>query len=83
MRRHRRARLLADTEMDAVTAAGVAVAVEAYARPRVPTPLTIGAATDLGRNVLLNISAEVGLTDDAPDYAARAAGPVRFDLPVF
>jgi hypothetical protein len=81
MRRHRRARLLADTEMDAVTAAGVAV--EGYARPRVPTPLTIGAATDLGRNVLLNISAEVGLTDDAPDYAARAAGPVRFDLPVF
>jgi hypothetical protein len=43
----------------------------------------IGAATVLGRNVLLDISAEVGLTNDAPDYAARGAIPIRFDLPVF
>jgi hypothetical protein len=37
----------------------------------------------LGRNVLLDLSAEVGLTDDAPDYAARAAVPIRFDLPIY
>jgi hypothetical protein len=45
--------------------------------------LTIGAATVLGKNVLLDISADVGLTDDAPDYAARASVPIRFDLPTY
>jgi hypothetical protein len=50
---------------------------------RVIGSLTIGAATILGRNVLLDLSAEVGLTDDAPDYAARVAVPIRFNLPVY
>jgi hypothetical protein len=45
--------------------------------------LTVGAAMILGRNVLLDVSGEVGLTDDAPDYAARASMPIRFDLPVY
>jgi hypothetical protein len=45
--------------------------------------LSLGAATILGRNVLLSITGEVGLTDDAPDYAIGASLPIRFDLPTF
>jgi Putative MetA-pathway of phenol degradation len=45
--------------------------------------LSIGAATILGRNVLLSITGEIGLTDDAPDYAIGASLPIRFDLPTF
>jgi hypothetical protein len=45
--------------------------------------LSIGAATILGRNVLLSITGDVGLTDDAPDYAIGAALPIRFDMPFF
>jgi Putative MetA-pathway of phenol degradation len=44
---------------------------------------SIGAATILGRNVLLSITGEIGLTDDAPDYAIGASLPIRFDLPTF
>lgn len=44
---------------------------------------SIGAATILGRNVLLSITGEIGLTDDAPDYAIGASLPIRFDLPVY
>ncbi len=44
---------------------------------------SMGAATILGRNVLLSITGEVGLTDDAPDYAIGASLPIRFDLPTF
>jgi hypothetical protein len=45
--------------------------------------LNIGAATILGRNVLLSVTGEVGLTDDAPDYAIGASLPIRFDLPIY
>jgi Putative MetA-pathway of phenol degradation len=45
--------------------------------------LSLGAATILGRNVLLSITGEIGLTDDAPDYAIGASLPIRFDLPTF
>jgi hypothetical protein len=44
---------------------------------------SVGAATILGRNVLLSITGEIGLTDDAPDYAIGASLPIRFDLPTF
>ena len=44
---------------------------------------SMGAATILGRNVLLSITGEIGLTDDAPDYAIGASLPIRFDLPTF
>jgi Putative MetA-pathway of phenol degradation len=44
---------------------------------------SIGAATILGRNTLLSITGEIGLTDDAPDYAIGASLPIRFDLPTF
>jgi Putative MetA-pathway of phenol degradation len=43
----------------------------------------IGAATILGRNMLLSVTGEIGLTDDAPDYAIGASLPIRFDLPVY
>jgi len=45
--------------------------------------LSLGAATILGRNVLLSVTGEIGLTDDAPDYAIGASLPIRFDLPTF
>jgi hypothetical protein len=44
---------------------------------------TIGASVVLGRGVLLDIAADIGLTDDAPDYAARASLPIRFNLPIY
>jgi hypothetical protein len=37
----------------------------------------------LGPGVLLDVGADIGLTDDAPDYAARASLPIRFNLPAF
>lgn len=43
--------------------------------------LSIGAATILGRNVLLSVTGDIGLTDDAPDYAIGVSLPIRFDLP--
>ena len=42
--------------------------------------LNVGASSVLGRGILLDASAEVGLTEDAPDYAARVSLPIRFDL---
>ena len=41
--------------------------------------LTAGASLVLGRGVLLDTSVTAGLTDEAPDYSARVALPVRFD----
>jgi hypothetical protein len=43
--------------------------------------LNLGASSVLGRGVLLDASASIGLTEDAPDYGARLALPIRFDLP--
>lgn len=42
--------------------------------------LSIGASSILGRGILLDASADVGLTDDAPDYAARISLPIRFNV---
>jgi hypothetical protein len=44
---------------------------------------TLGASVVLGGGVLLDVAADIGLTDDAPDYAARASLPIRFNLPVY
>ena len=49
---------------------------------QVMASLTLGAAAVLGRGLLVDVSADVGLTDDAPDYAMRIGLPVRFDLPI-
>jgi hypothetical protein len=50
---------------------------------RVVGTATLGASVVLGRGVLLDVAADIGLTDDAPDYAARASLPIRFNLPVY
>jgi len=44
---------------------------------------SFGASVILGQGVLLDVAADIGLTDDAPDYAVRASMPIRFNLPVF
>jgi Putative MetA-pathway of phenol degradation len=41
----------------------------------------IGASTILGRNTLLSVTGDIGLTDDAPDYAIGVSLPVRFNVP--
>ncbi len=46
---------------------------------RMAATLSIGASSVLGRGVLLDASVDVGLTDDAPDYAARVSLPIRFN----
>jgi hypothetical protein len=43
--------------------------------------LSIGAASILGRGLFVNTSVDIGVTDDAPDYAIRLSVPVRFNLP--
>lgn len=47
---------------------------------QVVATLNLGASSVLGRGVLLDAAAEIGLTDDAPDYTARLSLPIRFDL---
>jgi hypothetical protein len=49
---------------------------------QVMASLALGAAAVLGRGLLVDVSAEVGLTDDAPDYAISIGLPIRFDLPI-
>jgi hypothetical protein len=44
--------------------------------------LTIGASAVLGQRALVDVALDVGLTDDAPDYAVRLAVPLRFDIPL-
>jgi hypothetical protein len=44
--------------------------------------LTLGASVVLGRRALVDVALDVGLTDDAPDYAVRVAVPLRFDIPL-
>ena len=40
-----------------------------------------GVSTILGRGAFLDVSAGIGLTDDAPDYFVGASLPIRFDFP--
>jgi hypothetical protein len=49
---------------------------------QVMSTLSIGAASILGRGVLLDLAAGVGLTNDAPDYSVSVSLPIRFDLPI-
>jgi hypothetical protein len=42
--------------------------------------LTIGASSIVGRGTFLDVSGDVGLTDDAPDYSVRLSLSKRFDL---
>lgn len=44
--------------------------------------LNLGFSSILARNVLLQMVAGVGLTDNAPDYSVELSLPIRFSLPV-
>ena len=48
---------------------------------QVAASLFIGASSIIGRRLLLDVSAGIGLTDDAPDYSITVSLPIRFDLP--
>ena len=45
---------------------------------RMAATLRLGASSVLGQGVMLDASVDVGLTEDAPDYAARISLPIRF-----
>src|SRR6266446_6410335 len=47
----------------------------------VQTLLTFGASSILGRGILLDLQAGIGLTKDAPDYTVVLSLPIRFGLP--
>jgi hypothetical protein len=47
---------------------------------RVVGTLTIGASSIVGRGAFLDVSGDIGLTDDAPDYSVRLSLSKRFDL---
>jgi hypothetical protein len=44
---------------------------------------TAGASTVLGRGVLLDLSTDIGLTEDAPDFGVFLSLPIRFDTGLF
>lgn len=44
--------------------------------------LSFDLGTVLTRRLLLNLGVDVGVSDDAPDYAARVSLPIRLDLPI-
>ena len=41
----------------------------------------IGASATLSARVLLDVTAGIGLTEDASDYFVRFSLPIQFDLP--
>ena len=49
---------------------------------QVQSSLVVGTSSILGRNVLLNISVGVGLTNDVSDYYVNVALPIRFNVPL-
>jgi hypothetical protein len=49
---------------------------------QVQSILNIGISSILGRQVLLNFLAGVGLTEDAPDYSLMLSLPIRLGIPV-
>jgi hypothetical protein len=48
---------------------------------QVRSSLILGASSTLLPRMLLDVSAGIGLTEDAPDYSIAVALPIRFDLP--
>jgi hypothetical protein len=49
---------------------------------QVQSSFTIGGAVSVARGVLIDISGDIGLTNEAPDYVARISVPIQFNLPV-
>jgi Putative MetA-pathway of phenol degradation len=48
----------------------------------VSATLNLGASTILGVRTLLDVGAEIGLTDESPDFTVQVSLPIRFDLPL-
>ena len=44
---------------------------------------SVGASVIIDHGALLDVTLDVGLTEDAPDYAVRVSLPIRFNLPTF
>ena len=44
--------------------------------------MTFGASSILGRGVLVDLQAGIGLTRDAPKYTVILSFPFRFGLPI-
>jgi hypothetical protein len=42
--------------------------------------LSLGVATVLQQNMLLDVGVSVGLTEDAPDFGVAVSLPIRFTL---
>lgn len=68
---------LQQTFIDEVEQNGVEIA----GSDQVQTTAIFGASSILGDGLFLNLTAGIGLTDDAPEYFVRASVPLRFDLP--
>jgi hypothetical protein len=49
---------------------------------QVQSSFTIGGAVSVARGVLIDISGDIGLTNEAPDYVARISVPIQFNLPI-
>ena len=49
---------------------------------QVQSSFTIGGAVSVARGVLVDLSADIGLTNEAPDYVARISVPIQFNLPI-
>jgi outer membrane putative beta-barrel porin/alpha-amylase len=50
---------------------------------QVESILSFGASVILARNMLLDVTVGVGLTDDSPDYSVSVSLPIRFSTPGF
>jgi hypothetical protein len=49
---------------------------------QVSTSLVLGASSVLTPRILLDVTAGIGLTEDAPGYSISVSLPIRFDLPL-
>jgi hypothetical protein len=49
---------------------------------QVQSSFTIGGAVSVAPGVLVDISGDIGLTNEAPDYVARISVPIQFNLPI-
>lgn len=50
---------------------------------RTAAVLELGASSLLGRGVLLDVTAGIGITEDAPDFVFGVSLPIQFSLPLF
>jgi hypothetical protein len=48
---------------------------------QVQSSVTIGGAVSVARGVLVDLSTDIGLTNEAPDYAVHLSVPIQFNLP--